>query len=250
MSYVKMPNLPQNPVKSLIIGEKYTEILRPALNRLEIKTIDMPINPEVDIRLSSHADLSALHLGSNKLILAKFLENSMFHVKQFCEDLEIIYSEKSQNPKYPNDANLNICVCGKTVFLNPKTADAKALDELCRADYSIAEVRQGYAKCAVCVVDESSIITADGGIAAAAKAAGLDVLIVKPGLAALQGFSQGFIGGAAFKLSAKKLAFTGLIPYSPEQERIETFLTDKGISPVYLTKLPLFDIGGAIPLSE
>ena len=104
--------------------------------------------------------------------------------------------------------------------------------------------KQGYTKCSICVVDENSIITADNKIAAIVSATGMDVLHVSEKITALDGFEHGFIGGASFKISRNKMAFTGVIA------RIERFLNERDIAPVYLTNAPMFDIGSAIPITE
>lgn len=102
----------------------------------------------------------------------------------------------------------------------------------------------------MCVADDSSIITADRKIAAIASAAGMNVLTVSEKLTALDGFEHGFIGGASFKISRNEMAFTGVINNASEKSRIEHFLNERGVSAVYLTDEPLFDIGSAIPIIE
>ena len=113
-----------------------------------------------------------------------------------------------------------------------------------------APVRQGYAKCSMLVVDERSIITQDAGIARAARGIGLNVLEIMPGYVALDGFEYGFLGGAGFKPAAGIIAFTGTLDAHPDRLRILTFLAARGVSAVYLTGLPVFDIGSAIPITE
>lgn len=99
-------------------------------------------------------------------------------------------------------------------------------------------------------MDESSVITSDGGIAAVAGKAGLNVLRIAPGHILLDGFETGFIGGAAFKLSPGLLAFTGRLDGHPDGERIESFLRARRVEPLYLTDSPVFDVGSAVLLTE
>ena len=110
--------------------------------------------------------------------------------------------------------------------------------------------RQGYSRCSVCVVNDNAIITADEGICRSAKAHGIDVLKIRPGYIDLPGFDYGFIGGASFKLSDTKLAFTGGLDKHPDAERIIEFASLHNIDIVYITDKPAFDIGGAIPITE
>lgn len=59
------------------------------------------------------------------------------------------------------------------------------------------DVRQGYSKCSIAIVDERSIITSDRGIAKAITRSGhdIDCLLISEGYVKLRGFDHGFIGG-------------------------------------------------------
>ena len=110
--------------------------------------------------------------------------------------------------------------------------------------------RQGYSRCSVCVVNDNAIITADEGICRSAKAHGIDVLKIRPGYIDLPGFDHGFIGGASFKISDTKLAFTGRLDSHPDAEQMIGFASLHSVDIVYITDKPAFDIGGAIPIIE
>ena len=110
--------------------------------------------------------------------------------------------------------------------------------------------RQGYSRCSVCVVNDNAIITADEGICRSAEARGVDVLKIRPGYIDLPGFDYGFIGGASFKISDTKLAFTGRLDRHPDAERIIEFVSLHNVDIVYITDKPAFDIGGVIPITE
>ena len=249
MNFIKLPNLPESRVNLLIIGQKYAELLQSSLQLLNVDVLELPDNPNVDPRLSGHADLSVLHVGTNRLILADYLKKSEFSEKLACLGEKVLYYEEKQDVNYPLDAGLNVCFVGSKLICNPATASGQIVNHLTNNN-TIIRCRQGYSRCSVCVVDGNSIITADTGIADAAEYAGLSVLKVKPGLANLVGFSDGFIGGAAFKLSSGELAFTGTIADSLERNRIEEFIRRRGVEPVYLTDIDLFDIGGAVTITE
>jgi hypothetical protein len=250
MEFVKCPNLPQNSVKTLILGQKYAEFLDLALKRYGISPIYVPDNPDVDERMSGHADLSVLHIGGARLICAKHLNDSEFSEKLTEIGTKLTFLSQNQGKKYPEDANLNICIIGNAIICNTASAEKSIVSYLTNNCCSIIPVRQGYSRCAVCVADERSIITADDGIANAAEKNGFAVLRVKPDLAELPGFEYGFIGGAAFKLDGGRLAFTGQIYDTVQRAAIEKFLRKRNIEPLYLTDERLRDIGGAIPITE
>lgn len=248
--FVKAPNLP-NDAGIVIIGEKYAEKLAKALEKLGITPLFVPDNPNIDLRLSGHADLSVFHAGGERIYLAPFLRGSDFAKKLEVLGADIVYADITQASTYPHDAQLNIAAFTDKVIYNPKVSYSPAVNYLTNEQkYKAVPCKQGYAKCSALVVNERSLITQDPGIARAATRAGLDVLQISPGNVELDGFSCGFIGGATFKLNKSELAFTGTLDAHPDKPRILAFLAERNITPVYLTADPIFDIGSAIPLTE
>ncbi|MGI5936242.1 MAG: DUF6873 family GME fold protein [Oscillospiraceae bacterium] len=249
LKFIETPHLPEQKVKLLIAGERYRKELARPLEKLGISALWMPDNAAVGPRVSGHVDLSLVHLGGNKLLVSKEIIGD----KQFVNILtnrgaELIVSREEQGRRYPADARLNVCILGNYLIENAKHADG--LVSSLRPDLKIINVRQGYTKCSICVVDSKSIITSDKDIARKAGAAGINVLLIKAGQIRLPGFDAGFIGGAAFKTAADSLAFTGRIDEHPDEEKILNFLGCRNIKPVFLTDEPIFDIGSAIPLCE
>lgn len=248
--FVKVPNLP-NDANVVIIGEKYAEKLAKPLKKWGITPLFVPDNPNVDPRLSGHADLSVFHAGGERLYLAPFLRGSDFAKKLEALGADVMFADISQAATYPHDARLNIAALADTVIYNPKVSYLPAVNYLTsEKNYKAVQCKQGYAKCSTLVVNERSLITQDRGIARAAMNAGLDVLQIEPGNVELSGFSCGFIGGAGFMLSKSELAFTGALDAHPDKPRILAFLAERNNTPVYLTVDPIFDIGSAIPLTE
>lgn len=250
MKFVENPNLPVC-ADIVIIGEKYCKILQNGIKSLGINALFMPDNPYVDPRLSGHADLSVLHLGGNRLLLAPYLKRSSFSQQLEDRGFDIRFADIEQSALYPNDAQMNVCILGNKVIYNPQTGSDAIVKYLTTGNGAIqVSSRQGYSRCSVCVVNDNAIITADEGICRSAKAHGVDVLKIRPGYIDLPGFDYGFIGGASFKLSDTKLAFTGGLDKHPDAERIIEFASLHNIDIVYITDKPAFDIGGAIPITE
>ena len=250
MKFVENPNLPVC-ADIVIIGEKYCKILQNGIKSLGINALFMPDNPYVDPRLSGHADLSVLHLGGNRLLLAPYLKRSSFSQQMEDRGFDIRFADIEQSALYPNAAQMNVCILGNNVIYNPQTGSDAIVKYLTIGNGAIqVSSRQGYSRCSVCVVNDNAIITADEGICRSAKAHGVDVLKIRPGYIDLPGFDYGFIGGASFKLSDTKLAFTGGLDKHPDAERIIEFASLHNIDIVYITDKPAFDIGGAIPITE
>ena len=247
---VASPNLPSD-CSAVIYGQKYAGILQKSLKLSNIESILFPDNPSIDPRLAGHADLSVLHAGGDRVYLAPYLKDTSFAQQLQAYGMQIVYPVIQQGAVYPQDSQLNICLMGQHVICNPKTACVDIVDYLTNnCDLSFNSVRQGYSRCAVCVVDAESLITADRGIAQAAAANGLQVLLIQAGHIRLDGFPYGFIGGAAFKLASDKLAFTGSLDAHPDRDAILRFLYARHVEPVFLSQEPLFDIGSAIPVFE
>ena len=211
----------------------------------------MPDNPYVDPRLSGHADLSVLHLGGNRLLLAPYLKRSSFSQQLEDRGFDIRFADIEQSALYPNDAQMNVCILGDKVIYNPKTVPDTIVKCLTTGDRAVQiSSRQGYSRCSVCVVSDNAIITADEGICRSAEAHGVDVMKIRPGYIDLPGFDYGFIGGASFKISDTKLAFTGRLDSHPDAEQMIGFASLHNVDIVYITDKPAFDIGGTIPITE
>ena len=241
MKYIGTPHLPQGKVGLLAIGGRYCEKLAEPLRALGIETIWLPDNPNVDARLAGHADLSVLHLGDKKLIAAGQMNVNILTNREFTATKAV----NKQSADYPGDISLNACIVGKHLFHKLKHTDPAVTGQ-----FELVNVNQGYTKCSVCILSDHAIITSDAGIAKSASLCGIEALLIKEGSIELAGFDHGFIGGAAFKISKTKLAFTGTLDKHPDKAAILEFMQSHGIEPVFLTNEPLFDIGSAIPLIE
>lgn len=232
----------------VVIGERYSRILSPSLSRLNIRPIWLPDNMLVDDRLAGHADLSLFYPGGDRIWLAPCFKDSNFARQLEGMSFQISYPDIRQESSYPNDAQLNISLCGKWAICRLDNVPDEIV-KILTSKFQIINCRQGYAKCSVCVVSDSAIITADRGIEAAVRRESeLDVLLISPGFIELAGFDYGFIGGASFKISSDKLAFTGRLDGHKNKTEILDFLKKHNVEPVYLTERPVFDIGSAIPV--
>ncbi len=245
--FLKLPNLPSGQVSVVAAGEDYADEIAKALMPFGIKTLSCPGNPDVDKRLRSHIDLSVFHLGGNKFVFSKSLSDSSFAYELRQMDAEILVSDSEFSSQYPNDAFFCALSNGEKVFHNAKFCDPHIIDGF---PNRLIHVNQGYAKCAVCLVSETAAITADSGLCTAMEHEGMKVLKIDTGGITLSGFAQGFIGGASFKIASDKLAFSGTLQNHPNKTEIQEFLDLHGVTPIYLTEKPIFDIGSIIPISQ
>ena len=234
--------------KYIIFGEKYADELEEPIKKAGFIPFFLPDNPDVDKRLSGHADLSVFFDGEKRIYAAPFLKNSNAVFRLEGLGYSVIFPDIVQNPVYPQDAPLNIRLFGGRCIYSEKVSCREIAAALSARGTSMISVRQGYCACSVCALDDNAVITADPGIHSAAKARGIDSLLIRAGHIALEGFDYGFIGGAAFRISERVIAFTGRLDLHPDKEEILAFLKKYRISPAFLTDKPIFDIGSAIPL--
>ena len=228
---------------TLLIGERYRDRLLKSLSQLCQEILWLPDNPALDPRLAGHADLSVFSADDGHVVVGEALYDRF--VNLFTYKSVTISASQKQGPVYPDDAGLCVCRTGKYTIYNPRTVDPAA--EATITGVRIA-VPQGYTKCSVCVVSDDAIITADDVIARRAAEHSMDVLKITPGHIRLDGYGYGFIGGASFLPDSHTMAFTGTLDDHPDKSAILSFLAKHGVSPVYLTQEPIFDIGGAIAL--
>ena len=151
---------------------------------------------------------------------------------------------------YPDDVALNCFVVGNFAFGRRDSASPELLEFLRAQDIEFVDVKQGYARCSVAVVDEHSLITADRGLHRAMTAAGFDVLLIQTGGIVLEGYDTGFIGGCCGKLSADRILFCGDPLHHPDGEGIIDFLSERGVSAESTHDGQLVDFGGFITVFE
>lgn len=237
LQHIDTPYLPKAPT-AVLIGNCTAEGIR----------IIFP--PLVDIlpkALQRHADLGICVLGGGKAVCPP--ETAAYYKEALSPyGMEIITGETHLGCNYPRDCAYNVGIAGRRCFLNKSVCDAIVLYELERAGYEIINVKQGYGKCSVCPIDENTIISGDKGICRAAREHGFDVLEITHDGIKLNGYNNGFFGGAAGMLSPDTLAVNGELSHIPDGEKITKFLKERDISVINLKKGEICDIGSVIPL--
>ena len=119
----------------------------------------------------------------------------------------------------------------------------------CGDELQLIDVRQGYTKCSTIIVDENSIITYDKGIAKPCEAAGMNVLLVKPGFVKLRGADTGFIGGASGRVDGE-IVFNGDLSVHPNFREITAFIEERGLGCKWFGSYELEDIGSIITVTK
>lgn len=246
VKFVKEPNIPSGNVRAVLIGRRYADILSDPLAALGVQAIAVDGGEGLDPRVSEHADMLAHHLGGNSWIAFESAANAL----QTVENLRIIPANVRFSATYPDDVALNVLRLGGCAYGRFDAACSILLEHLSCRGVEQVSVKQGYAKCSVCVVSRAAAITSDSGLATAMRSRGVDVLEIAAGGVRLDGYDSGFIGGASGLIAPDKLAFTGRLESLDDNARIREFLVKHYVRPIELTDGEMFDIGSILPITE
>lgn len=247
MNYIENPNFPKGKVTVAAVSAQAKDVIE-ALQSAKICVV--PVDPCSNLPegIASHADLQLLHLGGNSMLTAScsneceaMLNAVGFNLKKASAPLE---------ETYPCDCGLNAAILGKNIIMNPITANECLMEHIYSNDMDIIAVKQGYSKCSVLAACSDAIITADRGIAKAAEAHGIEVLLIREGEIYLKGYNTGFIGGCGGMIENKILGTSGDMKQLKDFDNIKDFLRNRNIYIENLGGRTLCDIGGILPLCE
>lgn len=232
-----MIHLPIKNTKSVILGEKYKDILDIPLKKLDITPVYLPINKNIEWQINSHIDINLIQINKDITICEPSIK----------ADFDVIYGDTFLKEGYPNNIAYNGLLIGKKFFHNLKYSDKKILT-LLEKDVSLHNVSQGFSKCMVCILNEQAVITSDAGMYDVLSKNIKNVLLIKQGFIDLEGYDYGFIGGASFKYNAETICFTGKFENHPNYNDILEFVAQENIQIYYLTNKNLFDVGSILPI--
>lgn len=245
MKYIENPNLPQSRVTAAFISEQAGESIK-KLNELGIKTLQIKPYSNLPEPVNSHTDLQILHLGNNDI----FCQNEHLCIGEFDKKIKLNKIQATAGNKYPDDVRLNCAIIGNKLLCNINTIAQEILEYAEINNMIVINVKQGYTKCSICIVNENAIITDDESIFTAAGNFFNDTLFISKGSIGLKGYGYGFIGGCCGKIDKNKIAFNGAIESHKDYKKIIDFLSRNSVECIELNNNPLYDIGGIIPICE
>lgn len=181
------------------------------------------VYPEV----ATHPDIYMCKLGTVP-------ESPIFYLK---DDLNLGY-------KYPENIKYNAVCMGKYFIHNLKYTSSLLLDTVISKGLETINVKQGYTKCNMVVINDNSAITSDEGIFMDTQNK-IDLLLIKSGHVKLGKFPYGFLGGASGRVG-NEIIFNGNLELHPNCEDIFNFITNQGLKVKYFREYPLEDIGSII----
>lgn len=240
MHYFNIPNLPDRAVKGVLADFR---ISADSIRTLEDMGITVYKTVSLNVLYNAvcgHADMQLHMLTGGRFVTAP---EAFDYYKALLPDAHIISGEKRLFEKYPLDTAYNAAAIGNVLICSEKHTSKKILAEY----VDIINVKQGYSKCSVCIVNEHAFITSDKGIYAATKNR-FDILLIEPEFISLPQLPYGFIGGASGLIAPNILAVNGDIHTHKNADDITAFCRNHGIYILSLNSGIITDIGSLIPL--
>ena len=165
-------------------------------------------------------------------------------------NITLIKGNKDPQNTYPGDCAYNVAKLGNKIIGNHKYTDSKIKEIYKNLEYKFINVKQGYTKCNMCIVDENSIITEDVGLFKALIPYGIDALLLNTHSIRLNSFDYGFIGGATGFVKPGCLGFLGNLSFHPEEKHIKDFLEERKVDIISLSSTNAIDFGGLLYLND
>lgn len=215
-----------------------------SLENVGIKVIPTMKIEKLYDAIATHADIQIHYLGNNRFVCAPEVYD---HYRKLLSPVfELIIGCEEIGDKYPYDVRYNVTALKKFLICNTRYTSSTILSKYECSTCKILNVKQGYSKCNICIVDGNAIITSDKGILKTAKKNSIDVLEIQPGHIHLSDDIYGFIGGATGIVADKILAVNGDINTHPNSDAIKKFCKHNNVEIFKLKDALLRDIGSII----
>ena len=199
--------------------------------------------------VSTHPDMQICHIVGNKYVCEPTLYEYYFDkLKKY--KVVLLKGKKSISDTYPDDVSYNVVVTENIFLHNLKYTDRVILNEVESSAISIYKVKQGYTKCATCIIDNNALITSDEGIYKVCVANNIDCMLIEKGFIKLGDHHDGFIGGCCGFMGSKKLLFCGDITKHPSYNKIVEFASKYSVEISASSTDILTDIGSIIPVIQ
>lgn len=244
MSYLKVPNLPNGEVTDVFVSCDIKDKSLETLSKYGVNAIKIPQHNLLYDSVKSHPDMQVYHTGGNRILCeenAKDTVAKLFPSKNICSGNRIDRS-------YPSDVAYNAARVGNFLICNKAFIAKEIIEDAQIEGLEIIDVKQGYAKCNICIISKNAVITSDKGIMSALGNFPVDVLFVDDSAVKLRNFSHGFLGGATGKISCDKLAVNGNIKLHKNCDEIISFAKKHLVEIISLNNGYLEDIGSILPI--
>ncbi len=237
-------------MKELIIDNRMRIEEKNILKELGYKLIEIETNKDVYPEISSHTDIFCTKINNNLIVEPTQYNLIKNNVKK---SINIIKGSSKIEGKYPNDISYNVCILGKYAIHNFKYTDKKIKEILQKENFNLINVKQGYTKCSIAVIDENSIITADRGIYEELKKHNFNILFIEDELN-IKLINQvkistmnGFIGGSISRIG-NNVFISGDLQKIDKCNKIRNFIKERNLNIISFENLDVTDYGGIIEI--
>lgn len=245
--FIKIPNIPKNKVSCVIVDYRINQDSEKTLIDNGIKVIKTAKLNNLYEAVDGHPDMQIHHIGDDLFVCEKTLVD---YYKKQLPDANIVSGNSTLKNKYPCDIAYNACRIGDYLFHNLSFTDSKLLEYYKRNGVKLINVKQGYAKCSVCILNKNAIITSDIKIAELAQNSGIDAMFFNSNEITLKGLNYGFIGGICGMISKNTLAINGDVKKLTNYQSLLDFCQTYQTNVLRLNDLVPEDIGSILPIKE
>lgn len=247
MKFTNHPFIANDEICLVLVDERISWHMENELKKRNIEILKSIECKNTYNSIKYHPDICVFNLGNGRIIV----EPSVYEEYKLILEpykFEVIKGESEVKERYPYNVQYNVAIVGEYAIHNFKYTDPKILEYIEENNLIKVNIRQGYSKCSICIVDNKSIITSDEGIYNSLIGTDIDCLLIQSGHIKLEDMDYGFIGGCSGLLSQNEIAFCGDITNHPDYNAIKSFLKKRNKEMIILSKEPLSDLGSIIPL--
>ncbi len=243
------PFIPLDKANIAIIDGRANESIVKSLESLNIQVVKTIKCEELQEGIAYHPDM-VIHPINHKMIIVA--PNVFDYYEDIFSRKGIIVKkgEKELCRNYPDDIAYNVGRLNNYAIHNFKYTDEKLKWYLKKEGIELIDVKQGYSKCSLAVIDEESGMTSDKIIFELLSKKGLDILFIESGHISLEGYNYGFIGGCTGSYSKKQVFLTGKLSKHPDSEKILCFFNKRIVEIIYLSDDEIVDLGTIITLNN
>ena len=228
-----------------VIVDKYAD--KEIFDALDVYKIKYYKSYELDFLykpVNTHPDMQ-IHFVTNRCaVVAPYAYD--YYRSVLPDKIELYKGAKDPDGTYPGDCAYNVAKVGKKVIGNLAYTDSVIKKMYEDFGFELINVKQGYTKCSLCIVDDNSVITEDEGLYKILTEHGVDIIKISAGEVLLKNFDNGFIGGASGFIGHNNLAFYGDISKCSYYNQLKKFINDRKVNIICLLQTKLKDFGSIL----
>jgi hypothetical protein len=191
--------------------------------------------------LSGHPDIFFCQNGNTLIASPDIPEKFIDILKE--KKIKVIFGKHVTGAEYPSCAHYNAVVTEKYLIHNLSLTDEVILKSA--TDKKKLNVKQGFTRCSLLMLDEENFITSDKSTVKTLEAEGLHGLWVSPRDVILPGYEHGLFGGTS-GVCGKDIFICGSLNHFVDGVKVKAFAERLNYRIVELYDGPLFDGGGIL----